>query len=599
MRTHGTIRYDAAGRQWVLAVEPDVMTRLKRLFEKIPKSAQGIAALSDSAENARELAWFMLRFPLVISDEDRMRLDWAAEEHKERESLIDRILAADYTPPAFADLAIPARDYQRLAAAMLLEGGSLLIGDDTGLGKTASAITALTDRRALPALVVTLTALPWQWQDEIRRFAPKLRTHVLRNGPIYDFTQARRGHGGGPPDVIITSYSKLAKWAGYLAKYVRGAVIFDECHELRHREYDGETSAKYAGAAHIAEHARYRCGMSATPTFGLGGQIWNVVEILRPGALGSWDEFRREWCKDMSRKPAVRDPDALGAYLRRSGIMLRRTRKEVGRELPPIQRIIQPVEANLDVLKHMETSAAELARIILMRGAAPEQKFKASGDLDWRLRQATGVSKAPFVADFVRLLLESGEKVLLYGYHHAVYAIWRERLKEFRPVFFTGEESAAEKREAKRRFCDPDAGEDASRLLIMNTRSGAGLDGLQYSGCHIVVYGELDWEHAVHHQGEDRINRDGQPEPVVVYYAVSDSGSDPVIADVLGLKRQALEGIRDPYAERVERAPDPEEQRARMKKLAEDFLRRHDPKALAALEAEAAQGDDAPAAHAT
>jgi hypothetical protein len=46
------------------------------------------------------------------------------------------------------------------------------------------------------------------------------------------------------------------------------------------------------------------------------------------------------------------------------------------------------------------------------------------------LRQATGIAKAPFVADFVRLLVESGEKVLLYGWHREVYSIWRDKLKD-------------------------------------------------------------------------------------------------------------------------------------------------------------------------
>lgn len=44
------------------------------------------------------------------------------------------------------------------------------------------------------------------------------------------------------------------------------------------------------------------------------------------------------------------------------------------------------------------------------------------------------------------------------------------------------------------------------------------------------------------------ISADGQPDPVVAYYLVADSGSDPVVAQVLGIKRQQALGVVDPHA---------------------------------------------------
>lgn len=54
------------------------------------------------------------------------------------------------------------------------------------------------------------------------------------------------------------------------------------------------------------------------------------------------------------------------------------------------------------------------------------------------MRQATGIAKAPYVLEFVRMLVESGESVMLYGWHRDVYNIWLERLAEFNPVMYTG-----------------------------------------------------------------------------------------------------------------------------------------------------------------
>src|SRR3546814_3105109 len=73
------------------------------------------------------------------------------------------------------------------------------------------------------------------------------------------------------------------------------------------------------------------------------------------------------------------------------------------------------------------------------------EKMNAAGEFDALMRQATGVAKAPFVAEYVRLLCESGEKVVLFGWHREVYAIWQEKLKDLKPVLYTGSESESQK----------------------------------------------------------------------------------------------------------------------------------------------------------
>jgi hypothetical protein len=84
-----------------------------------------------------------------------------------------------------------------------------------------------------------------------------------------------------------------------------------------------------------------------------------------------------------------------------------------------------------------------------------------------------------------------------------------------------------------------------------------------------VVFGELDWSPGVHEQAIGRLHRDGQTDTVTAYYLQADEGSDPVIADVLGVKRQQIEGFRDPDGPLVRQlATDLD----RVKKLAESFL---------------------------
>ena len=162
------------------------------------------------------------------------------------------------------------------------------------------------------------------------------------------------------------------------------------------------------------------------------------------------------------------------------------------------------------------------------------------------LRQATGIAKAPYVADFVRMLVESGERVVLFGWHRAVYDIWNSKLADLKPVMYTGSETPAQKEAAKNAFMSGEAS-----VFIISLRAGAGIDGLQ-GNAHVCVFGELDYSPAIHEQGIGRIHRFGQAEPVMAYFLVTDSGSDPIIVDINHLKRSQIDGVRDADNELIE-----------------------------------------------
>ena len=476
---------------------------------------------------------------MEFDEESRQHLERKASSHKERMTMVDSILSNQYSIPDFG-LAKPLREYQEVAAEVAFRRQSLLLADDVGLGKTASSIGLMARNVTLPAVVVTLTHLPRQWQDEIGKFAPHLSTHVVKTGKPYDLAEKHCRRKRGPkviPDVTIISYSKLSKWADILAPITR-TVIFDEVQELRRGSSD-----KSAAARHISAAATWKMGLSATPIYNYGSEIWNVMQSLAPDAIGTWDEFLNEWCTALFGnnldKAMIKDPHGFGSYMRESGLMLRRTRKEVGRELLPLNKVVEHIDADEAALDAVSGSCAELAKAILTRGEEYRgQKMQQSEEFSNLLRQATGIAKAPFVAEFVRLLLEGESRVVLYGWHREVYSIWMEKLKEFSPVMYTGSESPTQKENAKQEFMS-----GKSRVLIISLRAGAGLDGLQ-SVCRTVVFGELDWSPGVHEQCEGRILRDGQTEPVFAYYLLSDEGSDPGVAQTLGIKKQQITGIR-------------------------------------------------------
>jgi hypothetical protein len=205
-----------------------------------------------------------------------------------------------------------------------------------------------------------------------------------------------------------------------------------------------------------------------------------------------------------------------------------------------------------------------MAKFILSRGESSE-RWRAAGELDKRLRQATGIAKAPYVAAYVKMLLHNEDKVVLWGWHRAVYSIWAELLAPFAPVFYTGTESPRQKQDSVQAFLH-----GTSRVLMMSLRSGVGIDGLQQH-CHVGVFGELDWSPQVHRQCIGRLHRDGMVEPPAIYFMVAEDGADPAIAETLNIKRMQSDPMIDPAGASVQPVND---QGSRGRRLAETVLRR-------------------------
>ncbi len=570
IRTYGEVVHHPNGEkgrpEWSITAEPHVMGRLKRIFPRASIHRTGTITLADTPEVASDLTWVLERWPMTMTANVARRLEDRSREYDEARDAVTSILDGNTPTLTDTEWAAEVREYQLAAAEIVRRTGRLLLCDELGLGKTFSALLVLRDPEALPALVVTMTHLPAQWLAALNTCLPWLRGHIINKSTVYDPARAR-GANGYEPDVLIANYHKLAGWADHLAGKV-ATVIFDEAQELRH---DG--TRKYIAAAQIADGATFRMGLTATPIYNYGGEVHNVVSVLDPDALGTKAEFTREWCTGQSDKLAVKNPAALGAHLREEGLMLRRERTDVGRELPPVQRIPHTIPLDERVLEDRAAGARQLAELILSDRGSNTDRWKAAGDLDWRLRHATGIAKSAYVAEFVNMLLETEEPVVLFGWHHEVYASWARRLEKHNPVFFTGEETTTQKRAAQEAFMNGD-----TNLLVMSLRSGAGLDGLQ-DRAHVVVFGELDWSPGVHEQCIGRLHRDGQDDPVVAYFLIADSGADPVIADVLNLKKQQAQGIIDPTAKMFTEAAGNQD---RIKDLARDYLHRIGARAMPA-----------------
>ncbi len=559
MRRHGTIthlRPEPPYRMhpmWAIEADPNTMVRLKRMFPKLRPDQRGVVGIIDTPEVARDLEWTMERYRFAISQRHHAHLRQRAADHRRTEQIVDSILAGERPAtllprePTFTPF-----PEQQVACDMLLATGRLLLADEVGLGKTFAALLPMCVEDTLPAVVVAPPGLLRQWREEIIEGFPFLRPHIVRKGALYNPAHMRE-MAGHQPDVYLISYYMLRGWVDHLAAVCKYAV-FEEMHELRHPNTD-----KYTHCSQLARAMTFKLGVTATPVYNYGGEAHTVVSLLDEDALGSRQEFIREWGAsevDRGDKQKVGDPARLGRHLRDTGLMLRRRRKK-----QPPQRIPHLIDCDEHELERVAADTRELAQLIVSGAGTPTERRDASKDIDWRVRQATGIAKAPYVASFSKLLLDSEDKLVIWGWHRRVYDIWQDRLADFNPLMYTGTESNAAKHAAKQAFIEPlerdtrgNPDPDAHRVLIMSLASGAGLDGLQ-KVANVGVFGELDWSPAKHLQALGRIDptRGLRPDEdathvgsAVGYFLWTDSGSDPVVMDVLNVKRMQAEPLVDP-----------------------------------------------------
>lgn len=529
---------------WQLEAQPHVLLRAKRLFagslDRLPH-----VSITDTEENAVDLLWFLARYPLEMSKADRQHLQEQADASVARSHATASLLI--HVPAQLkVDLAKPLYPYQRTAVRFWELNPKFLCADDLGVGKTIQAIGGIAGGLN-PAVCVVPNHIQRQWAAKFAEFAPWLNVHIAQKATPYELPgyvdgEPLAGRYNKPTNVLILNYEKLAGWAPFICSWAK-AVVYDEVHHLARTG-----SAKASAAILVSGTVPHLLGMSNTPIRNYGGEMFNILTALGcKSHIGSREEFYREWCGKAvgtQTEPLLRDPEAFVSWLASNGLVLRRTAEQLNLDPHTPELILHEVNCDSAPLEDVETSTEELAKIILGEvQAANFDKMRAASELDWRLRQATGIAKAPYCAEIVKMLVASGEKVVVGVWHRACYDILANRLADVGVVSYSGEENNVQKEKAKEAFA-----RDAN-VLLLSLRSGEGLDGLQYHS-RVCVFAELDWTYTVHHQFIGRLARTGQTKRVLAYFLHTEEGSDPIVLERLGVKRDQHERLINPGRER-------------------------------------------------
>jgi superfamily II DNA or RNA helicase len=419
------------------------------------------------------------------------------------------------------------RPYQAQGVNWLqfLRGADLggILADDMGLGKTVQTLAHLVIEQAQgrlthPALIVCPTSLVPNWMMETARFAPSLK--VL---PLHGPNRRERFREIPAHDLVLTTYPLLTRDHEVLTAQDWHAVILDEAQTIKNP--DAETTHQ---ALRLKGHQRV-C-LSGTPLQNHLGELWSLFDFIAPGFLGNQRFFKARY-----RTPIEKHGDAAAqARLARRvrPFLLRRTKDEVVRELPPKTEITEPIE--MQPAQRAIYESIRLAMHSRVRSAIAAKGLARSGiiilDALLKMRQAccdprllklkaaerakAGSAKLDRLMDMLGVMRAEGRRILLFSQFTEMLALIERRVEEagIDHVLLTGD--TRDRASPVKRF---QSGEVPLFLISLK----AGGVGLNLTAADTVIHYDPWWNPATEDQATDRAHRIGQTRAVFVHRMVT------------------------------------------------------------------------------
>ncbi|MGI9582861.1 DEAD/DEAH box helicase [Chryseobacterium sp. RRHN12] len=257
-----------------------------------------------------------------------------------------------------AELKAELRDYQHEGLNWLnfLDdfnfGGCL--ADDMGLGKTIQIIAFILSQREKRGyttnLIVVPTSLLFNWQEEISRFAPSVKV-LLHYGADRPKTTA---HMPGY-EVVLTTYGMLLSDIKFLKSFNFNYVILDESQVIKN-----PNSERYKAARLL--QSRNRIVLTGTPVENSTFDLYSQLSFACPGLLGS-----KQYFKDIYAIPIDKfeySKRAIELQQKVKPFILRRTKKQVAKELPEKTETVIYCEMNTEQRKIYDAYEKELREFV-------------------------------------------------------------------------------------------------------------------------------------------------------------------------------------------------------------------------------------------
>lgn len=460
-------------------------------------------------------------------------------------------LVSDLKEPYDTEYKVPSnllatlREYQIFGFKWLktLEkyGFGGVLADDMGLGKTIQVITLLLDGKNKginkPSLVISPSSVVYNWEEEIKKFAPSLKVLVL-SGSLDNRLKLIDEINNF--DVVITSYPLLRRDINYYMDKSFHYLILDEAQYIKN-----STTTNFRVIKKI--NSNYKLALTGTPIENSLSELWSIFDFIMPGYLGSYKSF-----KDKFENSITKDNDTVKLYElinRVKPFILRRKKEEVLTDLP------EKIETNLYVELNDNQRKIYMAYL-------NEAREKVSSDISeygynrsqikifsilTRLRQICcepslfasnfneRSSKLETLLELVDNLLASNHRILIFSQFTSMLDIIEKELNK--NVFrIDGTTNVSERLNLINRFNNGEGD-----IFLISLKSGG--TGINLTGADTVIHYDPWWNPAVEDQATDRAYRIGQDKRVHVYKLIARNTIEEKIDELKKIKKEIADTV--------------------------------------------------------
>ena len=387
----------------------------------------------------------------------------------------------------------PLRKHQIEGIPILIREKKIILHDDTGLGKTITALLAAKwwkKERGCRVLIIAPVNSHDQWYAACRLL------NIIPEG-VYSWAATNVP----TPDV----------------PYI---LIGDEAHFAQNVQ-----SKRTKRFLFLAENARAVYALTATPMKNaLPKNIFPLLVAVGNPLGNSRSSFEKRYCGAKQTKWSRWDTsgaehlEELHALIAPS--MLGRKKKDC-LDLPPLQRVLVPAEVSAADADRYHAEVQEAIGVYEKGGA--EEKKLATG-LCWAQKHAAARAKIPAVAAAMQELKENGRRSISFCTNIDVA---EELARILKCDAITSHATPDERTAYKLKF----ARGGADYLCLTHGVGGSAIDGLQHAASDLFLL-DRPWTPGDCEQVEGRLDRDGQTTPVMSFWTqwgVADFKFDPIL----------------------------------------------------------------------
>lgn len=416
-----------------------------------------------------------------------------------------------------------------------------LIADEQGLGKTiqVASLLRLHPEILLPAVIVVPATVKLQWLREIHRIcgSPKdFLTQVIQSGK----ERAMPGF-----KVYVVTYDMLKN--DDLFQFVEGqikTIVIDECQRIK-----DHLSGRAKAVQKVARNCQHIVAMSGTPIKNHAGEYFTVLNLIKPTKFRHYQGFIEQYCDSYHNGWALKVgglKDVEKFHEDTKDIVIRRTKAEVLKDLPPIDRKFYHVELNRKLNKEYADALDDLDNLLYNDDMNEFDRSTATIAIMQRLRHTTGLSKTVECIDFVaEFLMSCDRKITIFPHHQDVAGILVQKLDEIceqggfaKVLNFHSGLGMFERDRMVQQFKD-----GPHRVMVASTLAAGEALNLQF--CSDAIMLERQWNPANEEQAEGRFHRFGQQNSVTITYMIASETIDEYFTELVEIKRSIVGSAMD------------------------------------------------------